>query len=213
MAGLILKIGSTYVRRDGSLDTLTHSYPCGNRTSFTGKRDSYWNNGRCNANKETSKDIVSEWNDVKYPWGDEPKVRKVYLIGSLRNIQVTRVAALLRDAGFEVFDDWFAAGPTADDAWKEYEQARGRTYKEAMEGYAAKHVFEFDKKHIDEADIGVLLLPAGKSAHAELGYMKGKGKKCIVYLESDAERWDIMYNFFDSLVYTDDELIGAVNAQ
>jgi nucleoside 2-deoxyribosyltransferase len=137
---------------------------------------------------------------------------KVYLIGSLRNIQVTRVSALLRDTGFDVFDDWFAAGPTADDAWKEYEQARGRTYKEAMQGYAAKHVFEFDKKHIDEADIGVLLLPAGKSAHAELGYMKGKGKKCIVYLESDAERWDIMYNFFDSLVYTDDELIEALNA-
>lgn len=137
---------------------------------------------------------------------------KVYLIGSLRNVQVTRVAALLRDVGFEVFDDWFAAGPTADDAWKEYEQARGRTYKEAMEGYAAKHVFEFDKKHIDEADIGVMLLPAGKSGHAELGYMKGKGKKCIVYLESDVDRWDIMYNFFDSLVYSDVELIEALNA-
>ena len=136
---------------------------------------------------------------------------KVYLIGSLRNPEIPVLASTLRQHGFEVFDDWFAAGPKADDHWKEYEQARGRTYKEAMQGYAARHVFEFDKKHIDEADIGVMLLPAGKSGHAELGYMKGKGKKCIVYLESDNDRWDIMYNFFDHLVYTDEELLEALN--
>ena len=137
---------------------------------------------------------------------------KVYIIGSLRNPKIPVLASTLRQNGFDVFDDWFAAGPKADDHWKEYEQARGRTYKEAMHGYAARHVFEFDKKHIDEADIGVMLLPAGKSGHAELGYMKGKGKKCIVYLESDNDRWDIMYNFFDHLVYTDEELIEALNA-
>lgn len=140
------------------------------------------------------------------------KKKKVYVIGSLRNPEIPAWAARIRDNGYEVFDDWFAAGPTADDSWKEYEQARGRKYRDAMKGYVARHVFEFDKKHIDEADIGVLILPAGKSGHAELGYMKGQGKKCIIVLNSEAERWDIMYNFFDHLVYDIDELMEALNA-
>jgi hypothetical protein len=138
--------------------------------------------------------------------------KKVYVIGSLRNPEIPKWAACIRDNGYEVFDDWFAAGPTADDAWKEYEQSRGRKYRDAMKGYAARHVFEFDKKHIDEADIGVMILPAGKSGHAELGYMKGQGKKCIIVLNSEDERWDIMYNFFDHLVYDDKELLEALNA-
>jgi len=140
------------------------------------------------------------------------KKTKVYVIGSLRNPEIPKWAACIRDNGYEVFDDWFAAGPTADDSWKEYEQARGRNYRDAMKGYAARHVFEFDKKHIDAAEIGVLILPAGKSGHAELGYMKGQGKKCIIVLNSEAERWDIMYNFFDHLVYDIDELMEALNA-
>ena len=36
---------------------------------------------------------------------------KVYLIGSLRNPKVPKIAEKIRALGFEVFDDWFAAGP------------------------------------------------------------------------------------------------------
>ena len=148
----------------------------------------------------------------KWRFGTLPKRKKVYVIGSLRNPEIPKWSTYIRNNGYEVFDDWFAAGPTADDSWKEYEQARGRNYRDAMKGYAARHVFEFDKKHIDGADIGVLILPAGKSGHAELGYMKGQGKKCIIVLNSEDERWDIMYNFFDHLVYDDKELLEALNA-
>ena len=170
--------------------------------------------------EETSKTIriVDDKNEAyayeKWRFEDRimPKKKKVYVIGSLRNPEIPKWAACIRDNGYEVFDDWFAAGPTADDSWKEYEQARGRNYRDAMKGYAARHVFEFDKKHIDAAEIGVLILPAGKSGHAELGYMKGQGKKCIIVLNSEAERWDIMYNFFDHLVYDIDELMEALNA-
>jgi hypothetical protein len=99
----------------------------------------------------------------------------IYLIGSLRNPDVPKVAASLRAAGIEVFDDWYAAGYEADDMWKEYEQERGRGYLEALEGHAANHVFSFDKCHLDRADAGVLVAPAGKSGHLELGYLIGRG--------------------------------------
>src|SRR5258706_9150607 len=97
----------------------------------------------------------------------------VYLIGSLRSPRVPKVAEELRAAGYEVFDDWYAAGPEADDYWQRYEQAKGHTYAEALAGYAANHVFNFDRTRLMRADAGVLVLPAGKSGHLELGYLVG----------------------------------------
>jgi len=90
----------------------------------------------------------------------------------------------LRKLGFEVFDDWFAAGPEADDKWRDYEKARGRTYV-------------------------VLFLPAGKSGHIELGYAIGKGKRGYIVLDNP-ERWDVMYKFADGVFETLEELKGAL---
>jgi len=93
----------------------------------------------------------------------------IYLIGSLRNEKIPHVAKEIRELGFEVFDDWFSPGPEADDFWRKFEKVRGSSYKEALSNYAAKHIYNFDKSHIDRADIGVLFMPGGKSAHLELG--------------------------------------------
>lgn len=125
------------------------------------------------------------------------KPLKVYVIGSLRNPRVPEVAKQLRAAGLEVFDDWFAAGPEADDHWREYEKDRGHTYAQALQGHAARHVFEFDKKHLDSCDAAVLVGPAGKSAHMELGYILGQGKPGFILLDQVTEdsRWDVMYQF------------------
>lgn len=120
--------------------------------------------------------------------------KKIYLIGSLRNPEVPKIANRLRRLGFEVFDDWYAAGPEADDKWRDYEKARGRSYKEALKGFAARHVYHFDKHHLDACDIAILVLPAGKSGHLELGYVIGKGKPGFILLDNP-ERWDVMYQF------------------
>ena len=85
---------------------------------------------------------------------------KIYLIGSLRNPRIPEIAAQLRKAGHDVFDDWFAAGPEADDYWQKYEQNRGHNFKQGLEGYAANHVYNFDKHHLDRCDIAILALPA-----------------------------------------------------
>jgi hypothetical protein len=95
------------------------------------------------------------------------------------------------DAGFEVFSSWFAAGPVADDAWRDYEKALGNTYLEALDGLAANHVFSFDKFHLDRAEAGILVSPAGKSGHMELGYLIGQGKRGH-YLLDNPDRWDVM---------------------
>lgn len=134
---------------------------------------------------------------------------KLYLIGSLRNPEIPKIANKLREAGFEVFDDWYAAGEKADDAWRDYEKQRGRTFPEALSGLAAQHVFSFDRKHLETADIGVLVLPAGKSGHIEMGWLVGRGRSCYVLLDN-LDRWDVMYMFASGVFVTVEELLEAL---
>lgn len=134
------------------------------------------------------------------------KKPKLYLIGSLRNPEVPNLGIEIRKLGFDVFDDWYAAGPEADDKWRDYEKARGHTYQMALKGLAADHVYNFDLKHLNECDVALLHLPAGKSAHLELGYILGKGKKGYILIDNP-ERWDVMYLFADNVFHTKEELL------
>lgn len=136
------------------------------------------------------------------------KNKVVYLIGSLKNPNIPIIANKIREAGFEVFADWWCASDDADDTWKMYEQGQGHSYLEALNGYMAKHVFEFDKSHLERCDIAVLVLPAGKSGHLELGWSIGKGKKGYILLEEGTDpRWDCMYLFADGVFETINQLI------
>ena len=121
---------------------------------------------------------------------------KVYLIGSLRNPNIIGVqkALQLSFPNVEIFADWMAAGPEADDCWKTYEQGRGKSFKEALDGHAATHVFNFDKTHLVSSTAVVLVAPAGKSAHLELGWCLGQGKPGFILLDNP-DRWDVMYKF------------------
>jgi len=132
--------------------------------------------------------------------------KSIYLMGALKNENVPLIGNKLREMGFDVFDDWYSPGPQADDYWRDYEKIKGVSYKGALNGWAAKHIFEFDKAHLDRCDIGVLVMPAGKSCHLELGYMIGQGKKCYVLFDEEPERWDIMYQFANDVFFSFEEL-------
>jgi len=136
----------------------------------------------------------------------------IYLIGSLRNKQVPVIAKKLRENGHEVFDDWYAAGPRADDHWKEYEEKRGHTYIEALDGFAAEHVYEYDKFHLDRCGTVVLVMPAGKSGHLEFGYAIGKGKEGYILL-NDPDRWDVMYKFANGVFSNINDLLNKLKEQ
>lgn len=132
---------------------------------------------------------------------------KVYVIGSLSNAEVPVFADTLRSAGFEVFDDWYASGPEADTEWRHYESARGRTYSQALAGHAATNTFEFDFQHLNDADVVVLLLPAGRSGHLELGWAIGRGKPGYIVLSEKEDRWDVMYKLATDVFHTWDEFL------
>ena len=118
----------------------------------------------------------------------------IYLIGSLRNTEIPIIANRLREAGHDVFEDWYSAGPNADDHWRDYERGRGRSYQEALDGLAACHVFDFDYAHLEAASIAILVLPAGRSCGMEFGWMCSRGKRGYILLD-DPSRWDVMFRF------------------
>lgn len=136
---------------------------------------------------------------------------RLYLIGSLSNESIPEIGVALREQGYDVFDDWFSPGPKADEYWREYELARGHTYKEALMGFAGRHVFEFDKEHLDACDGAVLVLPAGKSAHLELGYVLGDRRFGAVYFPNgEPAKWDVMYMFADLVAFSFEELVEGL---
>lgn len=136
--------------------------------------------------------------------------KTIYLIGSLRNPQIPLVGDVLRECGYDVFDDWYSAGPEADDKWQEYEKGRGRGVCDALAGYHAQHVFAFDKHHLNRAHVGVLVMPAGKSGHLELGYLIGQGKPGFILYDKEPERFDVMHAFATGVMLKLDELVAMI---
>lgn len=140
---------------------------------------------------------------------------KIYVIGSLGNKKIPKIANQLREAGHEVFDDWFGAGPEADRWWGEYERKhRNHTFPEALKGKFVQHALAFDKKHLEEADAAVLVLPAGKSGHLELGYILGKEKPAFILLASTKTvRYDLMYGLATGVYFSVEGILQALKKE
>ena len=84
-------------------------------------------------------------------------------------------------------------------------------YKVALAGYAAKHVFAFDKLHLNRCDGAVLVMPAGKSGHLELGYVSGIGKPASILFDSVPERYDVMTQFATAgACFSEEELLTSL---
>ena len=132
-------------------------------------------------------------------------MKSFYIIGSLRNQAVISFANELQAQGYEAFADWITPGPDADDYLRDYAKARGLNYKQTLQTYAARHVFEFDKNHLDRTDAAVMLMPAGRSGHLELGYVRGLGKPGYIIFDKEPERVDVMYQFASEIFFSKEE--------
>lgn len=135
----------------------------------------------------------------------------IYLIGSLRNEKVPEIANLLRAEGWEVFDQWYGAGPEADDYWQKYCKNKGMNFKQALADHGAQHVYNFDRTYLTRADSVVLVLPAGRSGHLELGWALGQGKRGYILLDGEPDRYDVMYNFATAVCLNLEELLDELN--
>ena len=140
----------------------------------------------------------------------EKKIKSIYIIGSLRNPGIPKFANELEAQGFEAFADWYQPGPGADDFWRDYSKERGRSYKEALKSHGANQIFDFDKYHLDRTDASVMLMPAGKSGHLELGYTIGRGKPGYILFDGEPERYEVMVKFATGIFFSKEELFAEL---
>jgi hypothetical protein len=135
----------------------------------------------------------------------------LYIIGSLNNPRVVEVTKTLHRAGVKAFSQWMAAGPDADQHWKNYGAALGWSYREMLRSEFVQTAFQFDYRHMDAADGCVLVMPAGKSAHCEFGWFVGRGKRAYLLFDGEPERPDLMPpNLATAICFSLEELLAAI---
>ena len=72
--------------------------------------------------------------------------------------------------------------------------------------------FDADFAAMEKADTFVLVLPCGKSAHLELGWAIGAGKRTAILLEDPVEP-ELMYRMADHLSPSVHELLGWLGVE
>lgn len=135
---------------------------------------------------------------------------KIYCASSWRNLLQQGVVHALRAAGHEVYDfknpgpgktgfSWSAIDPY----WMSWTPAE---HVEALKHPIAVAGFKSDMDALRQCDACVLVLPCGRSAHLELGWAVGAGKKTCV-LEIEPCEPDLMYAMCDGIFTTFEELL------
>ncbi len=137
---------------------------------------------------------------------------KIYIASSWKNENVCIEAAKrLRNNGHEV--DCFCDTSTGRFVFS-FAQLPDISIHDGisiMDTEEVKKAFLEDKKWIDWADVLIVILPCGKSAHLEAGYAKGTGKKLYFVGEFQKGEFDVMYGFADGLYRTLYEVIKCLD--
>lgn len=140
---------------------------------------------------------------------------KIYLASSWQNKEYDQVLNTLRLEGYETYDfkhpenkelsnfDW-------EKLDKEYNKWTCSDFKKALNHPEAIKAFQKDFQAMQEADFCVLLLPCGRSAHSEAGWMKGKGKKVFILDLSENPKPELMYRMYDDYLTETMELIERI---
>ena len=138
---------------------------------------------------------------------------KIYVASSWRNKYYPEVVTRLRAAGPEVYDFRNPPHGGAGFHWTDIDQNAPNwnfnQYKEGLHPPLAERQFTADLEALAWADTCILVLPCGRSAHTEAGWMAGAGKKVFVYIPEMQEP-ELMYKLFDDVVGDLDALIAAL---
>ena len=138
---------------------------------------------------------------------------RIYVASSWRNKYYPEVVEALRTAGHEVYDFRNPPHGGAGFHWTDIEEnAPNWTFEEYAEGLRhpnAERQFQADLDALSWADTCVLVLPCGRSAHTEAGWIAGRGLKTIVYMPEKQEP-ELMYKLFDQVVGDIDSLVKCI---
>lgn len=137
--------------------------------------------------------------------------RNIYLASSWRNEQQQGLVAALREQGHTVYDFKNPKPGETGFSWKQvgYDTdfiASGNvspediaTYLNALKQPRAIEGFDNDNSAMNNANMFVLLLPCGRSAHLEAGWAAGAGTETHVVLSTEKFEPELMYLLCDHI--------------
>ena len=140
---------------------------------------------------------------------------KIYLASSWQNKEYEQVLNILRLEGYETYDfkhpenkelssfDWEKLDKECD-SWNCSDFRKALNHPETIKA------FNKDFQAMQEADFCVLLLPCGRSAHSEAGWMKGNGKKVFILDLSENPKPELMYRMYDDYLTETIDLIERI---
>jgi hypothetical protein len=139
----------------------------------------------------------------------------VYVASSWRNPMQDAVVAVLRAAGIDCYDFKNPEGGTGfawssiDPDWMNWTAAE---YIEALEHPLAIAGYKSDFDAMQRADTFVLVLPCGRSAHLELGWAVGQGKRTAI-LTRNGEEPELMARMVDHIAPHMHDLLGWLGVE
>jgi hypothetical protein len=141
----------------------------------------------------------------------------VYVASSWRNPYHEGVSAILDAAGIDHYNFRSPDGGTGF-SWDQvggtpFSHSEDRdTYRKMLDHPVAIAGFAADFAAMEKADTFVLILPCGKSAHLELGWAVGQGKRTAILLTDPVEP-ELMYRMVDHLSPSVHELLGWLGVE
>ncbi len=138
---------------------------------------------------------------------------RIYVASSWKNTFYPEVIQRLRNKGHEVYD--FRNPPHGGNGfrWTDIDSNANNwgfeEYYRNLNHQLAQSQFNADLEALKWADTCVLVLPCGRSAHTEAGWLAGRGKKVVVYI-LEYEEPELMYKLFDGVVGSIDELMKVI---
>lgn len=138
---------------------------------------------------------------------------RIYVASSWRNPYQQNVVARLRMDGHEVYDfrnpDHGRGGFSWSDIDPDWQSWSPEAYRKVLlNSPIAAQGFLTDFRAMIWADTCVLVMPCGRSAHLELGWCAGAGKRTIVLL-SDGEP-ELMNLLADEICISIDEMRASL---
>ena len=155
--------------------------------------------------------------------------KQIYVASSWRNDYQPMVVTMLRTAGFFVYDfkdpehaegfRWTEVSDKPPTSWTTAD------YLEALEHPRAEEGFNCDFDAMKWADTFVLVNPCGRSAHLEMGWAVGQGKRTAILLEGDnlpgckevppvmLDEPELMYKMCDFVAPNMFELLGWLGVE
>lgn len=145
-----------------------------------------------------------------YPEHPTRTVQRIYVASSWRNEYQPSVVTALRGAGFEVYDFRHPRPDNDGFSWSEidpdWQGWTPETYRKALKHPVAERGFGLDFEGMQWADTCVLVLPSGRSAHIEAGWMAGTGRRLYILTLGENEP-ELMYKIATGICLDIGELL------